>query len=617
NRAASAVEVRLIDGKTAHDGRVEVRTNNGQWSTVCNSQWDILDAYVVCRMLNYLKAVSAGTTNVKGSLSGPIYPKRLYCHGYETSIEQCRQVSAFCVNSGNSVVVCGNNLTSEEKAINVRLVGTKVSHVGQVEIQYNGTWGAVCGYYGNSWDIRDAHVICRMLGYKAAERPIWYIEGETSTRILMDQVGCSGKEQSIAECAHWGWWNARFVSTCWYKSFPGVVCQVDEDPPPVQVRLAGGRSPNSGRVEVRYHGAWGTVCNYGWDTNDAEVVCRMLGYTGVQKYSTSDFNSTKGIIWLWNLGCTGGEMSIANCSHDGWGSTECYHSSDVGVVCNMSLLHKQPLVKHQQSYSSTVVCGPSWTFTSNNTTTNHSCNNGSSTSNNTTTIHSCNNGISTSNNTTSNSSCNNGYATGLWGRVPVYQRYNETSQYYSKDKAITVRLVGTNVSHVGQVEIQYNGIWGSICQWGWGIEDAHVICRMLGYKAAEKPIRKIEGETATRKLMDWVECIDPPPVQVRLAGGRSPNSGRVEVRYHGAWGTVCNNGWDTNDADVVCRMLGYTGVQKYRTSDFNPVKGIIWFRYLACTGTEMSIADCSHGGWGDPGCVHSEDVGVTCKMGEL
>jgi len=110
---------------------------------------------------------------------------------------------------------------------------------------------------------------------------------------------------------------------------------------------------------------------------------------------------------------------------------------------------------------------------------------------------------------------------------------------------------------------------------------------------------------------------DPPPVQVRLAGGRSPNSGRVEVRYHGAWGTVCNYGWDTNDAEVVCRMLGYTGVQKYKTSDFNSSKGIIWYRNLGCTGTEMSIANCSHRGWGLAYCYHYRDVGVTCKMGEL
>ena len=76
----------------------------------------------------------------------------------------------------NICLIIHQCLFSEEKAIRVRLSGNRNNSAGQVEIQYNGTWGAVCD---DRWDIRDAHVICRMLGYKAAERLIEYIEGET------------------------------------------------------------------------------------------------------------------------------------------------------------------------------------------------------------------------------------------------------------------------------------------------------------------------------------------------------------------------------------------------------------------------------------------------------
>jgi len=116
-------------------------------------------------------------------------------------------------------------LFSEEKAILVRLSGNRNNSAGQVEIQYNGAWGAVCD---GRWDIRDAHVICRMLGYKAAERLIEYIEGETTTPILMDDLGCTGKEKSIAECYHRGW----SIHNCNSREHAGVVCQVDEGEKP-------------------------------------------------------------------------------------------------------------------------------------------------------------------------------------------------------------------------------------------------------------------------------------------------------------------------------------------------------------------------------------------------
>ena len=44
---------------------------------------------------------------------------------------------------------------------------------------------------------------------------------------------------------------------------------------------------------------------------------------------------------------------------------------------------------------------------------------------------------------------------------------------------------------------------------------------------------------------------------VRLAGSGVPYSGRVEVCVHGVWGSVCDEDWDEEDANVVCRQLDY------------------------------------------------------------
>ena len=55
------------------------------------------------------------------------------------------------------------------------------------------------------------------------------------------------------------------------------------------VRLVNGPSINQGRVEVCVGQTWGTVCQHGFYSSDARVVCRQLGYN-VDKFGTCKFN---------------------------------------------------------------------------------------------------------------------------------------------------------------------------------------------------------------------------------------------------------------------------------------------------------------------------------------
>ena len=90
---------------------------------------------------------------------------------------------------------------------------------GRVTLYYNGQWGTVCD---DQWDMNDAHVVCRMLGYPKAvaftsqstfggaqDGPIW-----------LDEVNCTGNENTLAACPHGGWGN----SDCYHTEDAGVIC---------------------------------------------------------------------------------------------------------------------------------------------------------------------------------------------------------------------------------------------------------------------------------------------------------------------------------------------------------------------------------------------------------
>lgn len=46
-------------------------------------------------------------------------------------------------------------------------------------------------------------------------------------------------------------------------------------------------------------------------------------------------------------------------------------------------------------------------------------------------------------------------------------------------------------------------------------------------------------------------------LDVRLSGGTA-GEGRVEVKYAGSWGSICDNHWTATEAQVICRQKGFS-----------------------------------------------------------
>ncbi|XP_028407376.1 deleted in malignant brain tumors 1 protein-like [Dendronephthya gigantea] len=535
-------------------GRVEIFYNR-TWGTICNDGWDIRDAGVVCRQLGYIDSDMVFYSSQFPSGSGKIWLKNVDCTGEEETITSCSHngwgVTGSCYHYNDVGVECF------KAAVPLRLQGpSSLNGTGRVEVFYNGRWGTICD---DKWDMKDARVACRQLGYKDVVRALR--DGQVpsgSGKIWLSEMDCTGEEQNITRCSHRSWG----FHSCEHREDAGVECSTtDFSHADVPLRLQGPFSENgTGRIEVFYHGYWGTICDYVWSIKDARVACRQLGYQDVLRaLRGTQVPSASGQIWLSDIECTGKERNITSCTHRGWGVDFCSHSEDVGVECST------------QDFTATPV---------------------------------------------------------------------------------RLRLQGpSSANGRGRVEILYHGYWGTICDSSWNMKNARVVCRQLGYQDVVRTLRRYEFYSGSGDI--WlnhldctgeernitschhtlggeypfcshgddagVECsttdFSTTPVRLRLQGPLSVNgSGRVEVLYHGYWGTICGDGWDMKIARVVCRQLGYQDVARVLEANEVPRSSrMTWLSKVACTGEEENITSCTHKPWGWGCRSYPQHAGVECS----
>ncbi|XP_075770474.1 scavenger receptor cysteine-rich domain-containing protein DMBT1-like isoform X2 [Pelodiscus sinensis] len=652
--------LRLVNGPNRCAGRVEV-LHNHQWGTVCDDDWDLTDAGVVCRQLSCGTAVAALGSAQFGRGSDTIWLDEVNCTGAEAALSDCRARpwgKSNCHHGEDASVVCSDSGMSELAPI--RLVNGPSPCAGRVEVLHDQQWGTVCD---DGWNLTEAGVVCRQLGCgTAVAAPHGSRFGHGTGRIWLDEVNCTGTEAALSECRAkpWGEHNCNHVEDA------GVECSDMVIPDPGLLRLVNGPNRCAGRVEVFHSRQWGTVCDDDWDLSDVGVVCRQLGCgTAVAAPGGALFERGSDTIWLDDVNCTGSETALSDCRARPWGNNNCHHGEDAGVVCSDSALPHLAEVRlmngpsrcagrievlHDKQWGT--VCDDGWNITDAGVVCRQM---------------GCGTAVSAPGkahfglghgpiwlgdvNCTGTEAALSECWARPWGKN-INCHHGEDAGVVCSDanisEAVQLRLVNGPNRCAGRVEVFHGHRWGTVCDDGWDLQDARVVCQQLGCgTASSAPGRSHFGRGTDIIWLDEVQCTGteaaltvcrarpwgihnchhgedagvvcsdagiPEESQLRLVNGSSTCSGRVEVLHNQQWGTVCDDGWDLIDAEVVCRQLGCgTALLAPRASRFGQGSDPIWLDDVQCTGTEAALSACKAKPWGTHNCQHREDASVVCS----
>lgn len=610
--------VRLINGTDRCSGRLEV-LHNGQWGKICNSNWGLAQAKIVCSELE-CGAPKQTHEPLNFGDSGNQRGYTASCSGSVDSIAQCRIQESSKVCDGVFVTCAGVQP--------LRLVNGTDRCSGRVEIFHDGQWGTVCD---DDWDIREGEVVCRAMDCGSPQMVTSNaFFGQGDGNIWLDDLYCLGNETSLVHCLH----PSFGENNCGHGEDAGVVCSAN-------LRLTNGSDYCSGRVEVYHNGVWAPAVNVNWGMNEASVICREMNCGDA--VSVTGSTSQTELLGGYKVSCGGRESSVIQCTlreytrtggHLGQASVVCsgnvklmdgpnrcagrvevYNKGQWGNVCGESWdLHDASVVCQQ------LKCGKEHRVT---TTPDYGHGSGRVWVDQ----------IECSGQETAISQCQQ--------RAFVDKTCNITSLAgVICSDSLNVRLVGGSDLCSGRVEMLAGEVWATVCDEDWTLEKAEVVCEIIEcghavnapgaahFSQGTGPVKDASNScfsngttlqhcvqngfrtsTCGHEKDAGVVCA----ASIRVVGGSNSCSGRVEMFYKGQWGTVCDDDWTIDNARVVCRQLGCGQELSAPTSaHFGRGEGPIWLDNVECTGAELALTQCKHPGYGINNCGHGEDAGVIC-----
>ncbi|XP_063044017.1 lysyl oxidase homolog 3A isoform X1 [Engraulis encrasicolus] len=479
------IKFRLAGYPRKHnEGRVEV-FYKGEWGTICDDDFTMGNAQVLCHHLGFVSATSWSHSAKYGPGTGKIWLDNMICSGSETSIEKCHSRgwgNSDCTHDEDAGIICKDERLPgfmDSNIIEMQVDENRLEKVrlrplsagasarlpiseGVVEVKHKDGWAQICNL---GWTAKNSHVVCGMMGFPA-EKFGAKIQHSSHGSFRMHSVSCTGKEVHLAGCSmEFSKPNASYP--CAGGGPAAVSCVVGPQftqasrghkrrhklaMPPGKVRLRGGARVGEGRVEVLKGSEWGTVCDDRWNLQSASVVCRELGFGSAKEALTgARMGQGMGPIYMNEVQCTGQEGTLWDCPHKSISTEDCKHVEDASVKCN----------------------------------------------------------------------------------VP-YMGYEKT-----------IRLTGGRAQLEGRVELlSPNGTksWGLICGDGWTVREAMVVCRQLGLTYANSGLRETwywDASNVTEMVMSGVKCVGDEMSLAHCRHDRTVSCRRAGAQF--AAGVICSD----------------------------------------------------------------------------
>ncbi|XP_041464478.1 deleted in malignant brain tumors 1 protein-like [Lytechinus variegatus] len=552
--------IRLVGGATPLEGRVEVKID-GSYGTVCDDEWDIVDAHVVCKQLGLGVALEASIEAKFGSGQGTIALDNLSCTGEESNLLACQHTSDNdCTHREDAGVVCSgpdasNMCISRAQCNNGKYVTAGGISCGVCDINC-----ASCSHTADHCTSCPPGLVLRgdFICADECEEGSYADEDNICQKCSEQCFECTGHASQCTRCPPLFYLNTE-TQSCDSSCTSGLVMRGNRN-----IRLRDGATSLEGRVEIFHNNEWGTVCDDEFDNLDAQVVCSQLDLGNAVGFFLGS-NPGSGPILLDELQCTGEEANLFECMHGGIKRHDCSHNEDIGVACSGPDTSLKCVSSCEDGFfanadSECEMCSDACPTCEGTADTCTSC---------------------VAPYFLNGTKCVDSCPRGEYGNInthtcePCHDACEECFDGQTNDMC---KMCKSDFFLQG---------WSCVSECSDGYQPLSDVLLMLGQSEA-----------------------------VRLVGGSNPREGRVEISHDGQWGTICNNNWDLVDANVVCHQLGQgSAVEIITGSVFGQASSDmpIWLTGVDCKGWELGLSQCINSGWGNTGCSHYSDVAIRCS----